>query len=421
MGLLADQKIYLRSLAPGVARGLLRLPEVTPFGRVWSHARLTQTWTTPIGGQPSPRQMPLSRRYDKIRVWEVWLTTTLLEELQTFGPRSCPRLSYEQAAAYTRRLAKTHYENFSVVSWFLPKRLRDDFRNIYAFCRWADDLGDETGDRDQSLELLSWWQTEIDRCYEGQPRHPVFVALYPTIQRHEIPRRPFDDLVDAFIQDQKVVRYDTWDQVLDYCTRSANPVGRLVLYICGHRDDHRQALSDVTCTALQLANFWQDVRRDILERDRVYIPAQIAAKHGLEIETMVKAVEASSDHPGRPQRGCCGADRDPVGLHAVRGPLTSTMKDLVDRTWPLFEQGKALWPLVDADIRLDIRLFTAGGESVLRMIERQGYDTLTRRPVLSKAAKAVLMFRALAGRLLPGGGSGGNAGGRGIRARGDGR
>lgn len=321
------------------------------------------------------------------------MPSAILHELDTFGPQRCQQLDYEQAAAYTRRLARTHYENFSVVSWLLPRRLRDDFRHVYSFCRWADDLGDETGDPRKSLELLAWWRTELDRCYDGKPRHPVFVALLPTIRRHDIPRKPFDDLIDAFVQDQHVSRYQTWDQVLDYCTRSADPVGRLVLYLCGYRDPQRQALSDATCTALQLANFWQDVRRDVLERDRVYVPQDVAAAHGLEVSTMVKAIQLDADEQVR-----CRACPPSLGMTALLPAYRAAIKELVDRTWPLFRKGRDLWPLVAPDVRLDIELFTLGGESILKMIERLNYNTLEHRPSLSRGAKMALMFRALLGK-----------------------
>lgn len=326
----------------------------------------------------------------------------ILDQLDTFGPDHCRRLTYEQAADFTRRLAKSHYENFTVVSWLLPRRLREDFRNIYAFCRCADDLGDETGDRQRSLELLNWWRREVDHCYAGQPRHPVFVALSQTIERHDIPRKPFDDLIDAFVQDQTVTRYDTFDQVVDYCTRSADPVGRLVLYLCGHRDEPRQQLSDATCTALQLANFWQDVRRDMVERDRVYIPEDVARRHGLDIELMVKAVRI--DHEAGPHCRACGpSHRTPsAGIHAMLPAYRATLCELVNRTRPMFARGRGLWPLIDRNVRSDIKLFTLGGESILRMIERLNYNTLQTRPSLGKGAKIVLMMRAAAGKLAGG-------------------
>lgn len=315
-----------------------------------------------------------------------------------FGPERCDPLSLEQATDYTRRLTRTHYENFTVVSWFLPKRLRDDFANVYAFCRWADDLGDEIGDPRKALELLGWWREELRRCYDGRPRHPVFIALEPTIHKHDIPMQPFDDLIRAFEQDQEVHRYPTWEQVIDYCTRSADPVGRLVLYMAGYRDAERQLLSDKTCTALQLANFWQDVRRDILERDRVYVPSEVASRHGLSIEQMVDAVKRDAAPGSAPS--CAACPTDSVAISALRPAYTATIRELVDRTKPLFSEGQALLPLLDPDVRLDVKLFTMGGEAILQLIERQRYDTLTRRPSLGKVGKATLMLRAVAGKLM---------------------
>src|SRR3982750_1781731 len=177
----------------------------------------------------------------------------------------------EEARAYTRWLATNHYENFHVVSFLLPKRLHQDFYNIYAYCRFSDDLGDETGNTAESLHLLEWWRGHLDERYAGRAKHPVMVALIPTVQKYGIPREPFSDLIDAFVQDQTVTRYRNWAELFGYCKNSANPVGRLVLYLCGYSDGERQRLSDATCTALQLANFWQDVSVD-LHKDRVYIP-----------------------------------------------------------------------------------------------------------------------------------------------------
>jgi squalene synthase HpnC len=156
---------------------------------------------------------------------------------------------------------------------------------VYAFCRWADDLGDEIGNPRESLRLLEWWRGELDGMYEGRASHPVFVALQQTAARHELPKQPFADLIRAFVQDQTVVRYSTYEDLFGYCRYSANPVGRLVLHLCGYRDAQRQALSDATCTALQLANFWQDVARD-LEKGRVYIPLEAMERHGYTVEEL---------------------------------------------------------------------------------------------------------------------------------------
>ena len=324
------------------------------------------------------------------------MASLVLDQLETFGPERCAPMDYDQAAAYTRRLARQHYENFTVVSRLLPARLRDDFTHVYTFCRWADDLGDEVGDRARSLELLEWWRSELDRCYDDAPRHPVFVALHKTVRDHDIPRRPFDDLIDAFVQDQRVTRYETWDGVLDYCTRSANPVGRLVLYMCGCRDEERQRYSDATCTALQLTNFWQDVRRDIVERDRVYIPKDVARAHNLDIELMAKAV-ALEARTATESPACNCAVLPSAGVRAQLEASQRTVRALVERTWPLFGEGRALWPTVASDVRRPIQLFTLGGEAVLRRVERIGYRTLLQRPKLGKAAKLALMARALVG------------------------
>src|ERR1700719_1185953 len=201
-------------------------------------------------------------------------------ELEIAERAPSPGCSGEAAKAYTRRLATNHYENFNVVSWLLPKELHQHFYNLYAYCRWADDLGDEIPDAQRALELLDWWEHELNACFQGNPSHPVFIALRETIIAREIPKQPFADLLKAFRQDQTVKRYSTWDSVLNYCVYSANPVGHLVLYLCGYRDVGRQKLSDFTCTALQLANFWQDVSRD-LEKGRIYIPLDALAAHGL--------------------------------------------------------------------------------------------------------------------------------------------
>src|SRR6202158_3712825 len=185
-----------------------------------------------------------------------------------------------EAQAYTRWLAKNHYENFNVASWFLPKELHQGFYDLYAYCRWADDLGDEVADPARALALLGDWEAELRNCYAGRPAHAVFIALPQTVHRFDIPMQPFADLLRAFRQDQTVNRYANWEEVLGYCRYSANPVGRLVLYLCGVRDSERQELSDHACTALQLANFWQDVACD-LDKGRIYIPLDRLAAHDL--------------------------------------------------------------------------------------------------------------------------------------------
>ena len=333
----------------------------------------------PAAGQRRGESPPTSpRRYTDAPI----MASAVLEQLDTYGPEHCRTTNYEQANAYTQRLVRSQYENFTVLSRFVPRHLRDDFAHIYAFCRWSDDLGDETGDPQRSLDLLQWWRGELADCYAARPRHPVFVALKRTIDAHDIPPRPFEDLIAAFEQDQTVTRYQTWEQVADYCTRSADPVGRLVLYVCDYADEARQALSDATCTALQLANFWQDVRRDIVERDRIYLPADVLDEHDLSHDDLIAHVR----------------DGRPLTVQQQQA-YRDALRALVDRTRPLFATGRGLLPTLRREVRVPIQLFTLGGESILRMIERSDYSTLDHRPSLSRGAKLWLMVRALAGRL----------------------
>src|SRR6266699_2906458 len=206
-------------------------------------------------------------------------------------PASAP--SMRDAQSYCERLARSHYENFSVATWFLPKRLHQHFFNVYAYCRISDDLGDETGDPSASLHLLDEWEAELNACYEGAPRHPVFVALAGTVRDFDIPRQTFADLLTAFRQDQTITRYETFDDLLGYCRYSANPVGHLVLYLCGYRDAERQQFSDFTCTALQLANFWQDVSADFA-KGRIYLPLEDLRRFGVSEEVIRDSENASA-------------------------------------------------------------------------------------------------------------------------------
>src|SRR6266851_5047986 len=286
-----------------------------------------------------------------------------------------PGCSLEVAEQYTRWLATHHYENFNVVSWLLPKALHHHFYNVYAYCRWADDLGDEVPNAARALELLHWWEHELDACYEGKPSHPVFIALRETILAKDVPKQPFADLLKAFRQDQTVKCYPNWDAVLGYCVYSANPVGRLVLYLCGYRDEQRQHLSDATCTALQLANFWQDVSRD-LDIGRIYIPLDAAAAHGLSEHDIV---ERRFDE-----------------RYAL------LMKELIARTRALFAEGQPLAKMVDGRLSVDLEMFTHGGLAVLDAIEAMGYDTLHHRPAVSKVKQAGLLGRALVAHFVGG-------------------
>jgi squalene synthase HpnC len=281
----------------------------------------------------------------------------------------------EQAQLYCRQLAESHYENFHVASWLLPKRLRPHFHSIYAYCRISDDLGDEVASQAQALALLDVWQEQLDACYRGETKHPVFVALRETISACDIPKKPFADLLTAFRQDQTVTRYASMGDVLGYCEYSANPVGRLVLYACGYRDEERFALSDETCSALQLANFWQDIREDFA-RGRIYLPQDAMVAAGVDEMTLSKG-QATLE-------------------------FRALMREQITSTRAMFTRGARLIDMVDRELAVDLDLFTRGGLEILRAIEARNYDVLSARPTISKPRKAMLLLHALAGRFAPG-------------------
>lgn len=276
--------------------------------------------------------------------------------------------SRAEAEAYCRSLARRHYENFPVLSLFLPAALRPHFAAVYAFCRIADDFADELHDPAESLRRLDEWQALLDACYEGRAAHPVFVALQRTIGTFDLPKEPFLDLLAAFRQDRMQSGYRSWQELLGYCAKSANPVGRLVLRIAGCADERRQSLSDCTCTALQLANFWQDVARDY-RRGRIYIPREILDGHG--------------------------CTEDMLGRALVSPAWRAMMADLLARTRTLFAQGLELVGLLGGRMRLVVALFSSGGLEILRKIEQAQYDTLTRRPQLAHLDKGKALARAL--------------------------
>ncbi len=287
-------------------------------------------------------------------------------------PEVAPTL--QQALAYCRTLAESHYENFHVATWFLPKALRPHFHAIYAYCRISDDLGDEVGDPAVALALLDLWGRELDACYEGHACHPVFVALAQTIRACSIPKEPFADLLTAFRQDQTTHRYQSMADVLGYCRYSANPVGRLVLYACGEVSEENFQLSDATCSALQLANFWQDVRVDY-EKGRVYLPQEDMRRFGVSDETIARGTPTPE--------------------------FRALMRHEVEFARSLFERGMPLVCKVQRDLALDLDLFSRGGLEILRSIERCDYDVLSARPAIANSSKFALLLRALCGRVLP--------------------
>lgn len=289
------------------------------------------------------------------------------------GPPETTRYSRKEALEYTRWLATHHYENFHVVSALLPKKLHQHFYNVYSFCRWADDLGDEIGNTQESLRLLAWWRTELQAMYRGETSHPVFVALEETVRGYGIPAEPFDRLICAFEQDQTVTRYRNFEELYGYCLNSANPVGHLVLYLCGYRDTERQRFSDFTCTALQLANFWQDVIVD-LEKGRIYLPLNLFDKHEYSI--------------------------DDLNARRFDERFKRMMREAVDIANDLFRRGLPLIEMVNRRLALDLELFSRGGMKILDKIRRQNYNVLDRRPYISKVERASILLRCLP-RVLP--------------------
>lgn len=311
----------------------------------------------------------------------------------------------EAAYRFCERLAKTHYENFTVGSWLLPKEKRRHLYAIYGYCRTVDDLGDEAmpgaipyvggltetpsqdgadpspflrdessgglgtvaaggnGENAHRLALLDWWQSELDACYAGTPAHPVMVALQETISTFDIPPEPFHKLIEANRLDQRSHRYSSFADLLHYCDHSANPVGQLFLYLFGYRDQERHRLADATCTALQLTNFWQDVARDY-RKGRIYLPAEDLRQFGYTEEELAQWVASPS--------------------------FRRLLAFQVDRTMGLFQQGAKLVNMLEGSVKLDVALFTRGGLAVLDAIRRRDYDVLSARPALSRARKVGL-------------------------------
>ena len=289
-------------------------------------------------------------------------------DLELYGPEAPRpnRISLRKARRYCRRLAKRHYENFTVASRLLPRALRQHFYNIYAYCRGADDLADQSGDPQQALALLDWWEGLLRQCYRGQADHPVFIALAETIEAFSIPADPFVDLLAAFRQDQQVARYETVDQLLNYCRYSANPVGRLVLHLGGCCDEPRWLLADSVCTGLQLANFCQDVALD-LARGRVYLPQTHCRRYGY--------------------------DEAAFARHECNEAFRHLLEAEVAEAEGWLHRGLPLVSMVPKELRLPVALFVHGGLAILAAIRDVDYDVWSKRPVLSKWEKFRLAVR----------------------------
>ena len=315
------------------------------------------------------------------------------DDLPRYGPQGSARsgsvaaVSLEDARAYCKKLTYARRENFSVLSPLVPARCRDDFSAVYAFCRWADDLADEVGaeagSSARALELLGWWREELAALAAGEARHPVFIALRATFARCGLNTEPFADLISAFEIDQTKTRYATWDEALEYCRLSANPVGRIVLKVLGedHRADGDQsaqlAASDALCTALQLTNHWQDIKRDWTERGRIYVPADMHDIHDFEAR-LASTIEQgySSDQ-------------------AFFGESRRLVRRLVARTWDVYEKAEPLVGASSREAQPLLWLFAAGGRGTLRNLERWNCETVLERPKLSAPRKVAMVTRAM--------------------------
>ena len=300
------------------------------------------------------------------------------------------RPSLPEAQAWCKRLATTHYENFHVAAFVLPSALRPHFHSVYAFCRTSDDLGDEVADRATATRLLSTWRSMLQQCFlqPERSRHPVYVALQPTIAQCNLPIEPFDDLISAFERDQVYTHHESLQTLEAYSRYSANPVGRLVLMLCGYHSEERLQLSDEICTGLQLANFYQDIVED-RARGRRYIPEDAMRRFHVSDEQLIER-------------------RFDANVRAMMEFLVADARARLDR-------GGRLTTLVAADLASSLRLFVKGGNAILDAIAAQGYNTLQSRPVVSKAAKLRLLAGALTGKLmatLHGSGASGSAAGK---------
>ncbi len=281
----------------------------------------------------------------------------------------------KEAFAFCEQMARGHYENFPVGSLLIPKEKRKHVYSIYAFARTADDFADEgygtATTREDRLYLLDEWEFQLESCYRGIASHPIFIALAETVRELRLPIQLFRDLLSAFKQDVVKTRYADFDEVLDYCRRSANPVGRLLLLLFGYRDEPLHQRSDYLCTALQLANFWQDVAVD-LEKDRVYLPQEDLGQFNYHEEELF--------------------------AREFNQRYADLLKFQVARTWQLFAYGKELPRLVSGRLSFELSLTWHGGTRILELIERNGYDTLSQRPKITKWDKIILLTRAIRGR-----------------------
>lgn len=293
----------------------------------------------------------------------------VLEDLKLFGPSSSiPPMDVDQARKYCKSLAQRHYENFSVANLLVPASFRQDFYNIYAYCRWSDDLADEIGNAAESLQLLNWWRKELRACFSGVATHPVFIALKETIRGRTLSLEHFEHLLDAFVQDQSVIRYSSQQEVLEYCRGSANSVGRILLQLARVEDSNALQLSDQICTGLQIANFCQDIRDDALI-GRIYLPRDTCDRYQIT-ESEILAGRATDN-------------------------LRFALRDWADSARTQLVRGLPLVQLTPRWLARDIQLFARGGLAILNNIASSNFNVWDRPIEVSKNQKLRLLLRSI--------------------------
>jgi squalene synthase HpnC len=287
---------------------------------------------------------------------------------------AAPSVRLDAAYRHCEALVRAHYENFPVASWFLPKERRRHLAALYAYARTADDFADEAEHEGRRLQQLDQWEQQLDQCLEGSAENPVFVALADTVRACRLAPEPLRHLLEAYRMDVERSRHDDWDALMHYCSRSADPVGRLVLGVFGHDSPALPPLSDAVCTGLQLANFWQDIAVD-LEKDRIYLPADARRRHGVS-EDSLRAGEVSPE-------------------------FRALLAEMIARTREIFQLGRQLPSHVSGTLGFHLRLVWWGGSRILDGIEACGYDVFRRRPTLKKRHRLAIAGRALAGYVFP--------------------
>ena len=282
------------------------------------------------------------------------------------------------AQEFCRQYTRQHYENFTVASFLLPRQVRQSFYPVYSFCRWAEDLGDESPDNQTALAALDDWNSQLNDCYQGRAEHPIFIALKPIVDEFSIPKSLFADLIAAFRLDQTKKEYNSREELLNYCKLSANPVGRIVLHLAQTTDEESMALSDKICTGLQLANHWQDVARD---KRRKTLDGQSDSRRYVLLDDM----------------NSCGYSLDDFENEVYNPAFIETMSRLCDWADSFFTEGSPLVSRVPRSFQTDIKLFIMGGQKIVEAIRRVDFNVWANRPTISRWSKFRLLLKALTG------------------------